>query len=145
MNENMNENYNPYTTPPESNPHKQPNEGPLYAHIPQPTSPGSGFELSALIFGFLSILSCSILYVSVILGALAILFALLSRGGKQKLSPRAKLGLILGIIGMVLTVLLSVYAFYLAFTQYGSIENLLREYCQMLGFDFEELYGNFFN
>ena len=144
MNENMNENYNPYTTPPEGKAPNHSNDGPVFAHIPQSPKIGTGFELAALVLGFLAVLSCTCIYASIVLGALAILFALLSRGGKMKMSSKAKLGLILGIVGIVLTIVFTVYSFHIALMEYGSIENILREYCEMAGLDFEELYGDMF-
>ena len=144
MNENMNENYNPYTTPPEGKRPNPSNEGPVFAHIPHPPKQGNGFELAALLLGFLAVISCTCIYVSVIFGALSILFALLSRGGKMKMSSKAKLGMILGIAGIVLTVVFTAYSFYIALAEYGTIENMLREYCEMAGLDFEELYGDMF-
>ena len=56
------------------------------------------------------------------------------------MSPRAKLGLILGIFATVVTI----GAVSIALEEYGSFENILREYCNMYGYDFEELYGDMF-
>ena len=144
MNENKNENYNPYTMPPDGDEPKSSHEPPHFYYVPQPPKIGNGFEFAALILGILALLSCTFIYFSVVLGALAIIFALLSRGGKMKFSARARLGLVLAVVAMVLSVLSTSYSFYIVWTEYGSIENLLREYCELMGLDFEALYGDIF-
>jgi len=102
------------------------------------------FEAASWVLAIAAILSCTCFYGSYILGALAIVFALLSRGGQMKMSPRAKLGLILGIFAIILTTVVTIGAVSIALEEYGSFENILREYCNMYGYDFEELYGDMF-
>ena len=125
----MDQNFNPY-------------ESPKFQYPPR--KPVNFFETASWILAIAAVLSCTCFYGSYILGALAIVFALLSRGGQMKMSPRAKLGLILGIFAIILTTVVTVGAVYIAMEEYGSIENLLREYCNMYGLDFEELYGEMF-
>ena len=115
---------------------------PQFQH--QPYRPLNLFETASWMFAIAAILSCTCFYGSYILGALAIVFALLSRGGQMKMSPRAKLGLILGIFAIILTTVVTIGAVYIALEEYGSFENILREYCNMYGLDFEELYGDMF-
>lgn len=103
-----------------------------------------GMEVAALVLGIISLSTCSCLYTGIICGALAVMFALLSRGGQMRLSPRAKTALWLGIAGMVVTTALYVFAYIFAINQYGSLENLLRAYCDMYGIDFESMYGDYF-
>ena len=126
------ENYNPYTTPPVGE-----------NHMLQKTK-ANGFETAALVCGFISIVTCTCIYGAYLFGALGILFALLSRGGQMKMSSKARLGLILGVIGLVVTTVFNIVAFYIALEQFGSIEGILREYCRMSGLDFEEIYGDLF-
>ena len=102
------------------------------------------FEAASMFFGIGAIVSCTCFYGAYIMGALAILFALLSRGGQMKMSSKAKLGLILGIGAIILTTVVTIGAFFIALEEYGSIENMLREYCQMYGLDFEEEFGILF-
>ena len=102
------------------------------------------FEMAAWAFAVAAIFSCMFFYISYICAALAILFALLSRGGQMKFSQKAKGSLVLGIFAIVFTTVLTVGAVYITIQEYGSLENVLREYCNMLGYDFEELYGNMF-
>ena len=102
------------------------------------------FETASWVLAIAAVLSCTCFYGSYILGALAIVFALLSRGGQMKMSPRAKLGLILAIFSIILTTVVTIGSVYIALEEYGSFENILREYCNMYGLDFEELYGEMF-
>lgn len=102
------------------------------------------FEAASWALAIAAVFSCLFFYVSYILGALAIVFALLSRGAQMKMSPKAKLGLAIGIFAIILTTVLTVGAVYIAIEEYGSIENILREYCNMYGLNFEEMYGDMF-
>lgn len=140
----MDQQFNPYTNPQDSgNQNNQNPYTPPQFHF-QPPKPVNLFETASLVLSIGAIVSCTCFYGSYILGALAIVFALLSRGGQMKLSPKAKLGLILGISAIILTTVVTIGAFYIAIEEYGSIEGIIREYCNMYGLDFEELYGDMF-
>ena len=84
-----------------------------------------------------ALVSCTCFYGAYIMGALAILFALLSRGGQMKMSSKAKLGLIVGIAAIILSTVLTISSLYMIIDQYGSFENYLREYSEMMGLDYE--------
>lgn len=130
-----NSNYNPYNG---IHPYGFPrNNFPSY----QPTNK---LEMTSLILGFCSVAICNCIYLSFPFGALAIIFALLSRGKKMELGSKAKIGLILGIAGLVITTAFYIYAFYIGIQEAGSFENLLRESCEMLGYDFDTLFGDMF-
>lgn len=60
-------------------------------------------EIAAMTLGIISIVSCTCLYLAIPCGALAIILASLSRGGQMRYGAKAQVGLILGIIGIVLT------------------------------------------
>lgn len=98
------------------------------------------YEKLAFLFGIISILMCSIIYISFVTGSMAILFAILSKGGNIKFSKKAGLGFIFGILGLVLTIILYTIAFKIALAEYGSFEGILREACEMIGYDFDTLY-----
>ena len=57
---------------------------------------------SALIVGLLSIPFCFFMYTGIILGGVAIILALLSKGVAKKLLPQAKKGIFYGTIGIIL-------------------------------------------
>lgn len=144
-------NYNPYDNTPNhnsqqedsnnQNQHFNPNFNPYGYPQHKPTN---SFETAAMLLGFASLVMCSCLYISIPTGALAIIFALLSRGKKMELGSKAKIGLILGIIGIVITIIFYIFALYIAIQEYGSLEALLRESCEMAGYDYDTLFGDMF-
>lgn len=117
-------------------------EPPKFQH--QLRKPTNYFEVAAWAFAIAALFSCMFFYISYICAALAIVFAILSRGAQMKFGKKAKGALILGIFAIIFTTVLTVGAVYITIEEYGSIENVLREYCDMLGYDFEELYGDMF-
>lgn len=68
-----------------------------------------GFSTAALVFGVLSIVSafCCCPY---IFSALGIIFALLSKGAEKVLRDKARMGLMLSVIGMVVSVVLTIFS-----------------------------------
>ena len=102
------------------------------------------FEAAAIFLAIGAMLSCAFLYGAYIMGALAILFALLSRGDQMKMSVKAKVALIVGIFAIILSTALTIGSIYIAIEEFGSIENALREYCEMFGLDFEQEFGILF-
>jgi hypothetical protein len=62
----------------------------------------------------------------------------------MSLTAKARNGLILGIVGIVVTIAFYAYAFYIAIQDAGSFEAMLREACEMMGYDFETLFGEYF-
>ena len=144
-------NYNPYdnsnnsdNTNNNSNSNQDPRLNP-YGIPPyqyQMSRRGNSMETAAMVLGASSLIMCNCLYVAIPFGALAILFALLSRGGRMSMTAKARNGLILGIAGIVVTIIFYAYAFYIAIQDAGSFENLLREACEMYGYDFETLFGD---
>ncbi|MDY3889296.1 MAG: hypothetical protein SOZ17_08825 [Agathobacter sp.] len=101
------------------------------------------FEIAALTLGIISVLSCTCLYASIPCGALAILFALLSKGGTKSMSSKAVTGLTLGVIGLGMTFIFYGASFYMVMRDFGSLEELLRYYCDVMNLDFDSLYGQF--
>ena len=77
----------------------------------QPGQRRGGMRLAAMVMGVLSVITCMMIYVSVPLGALAILFALLSRGRGRQLG-NAKPALIMGVAGILASSILTGYALY---------------------------------
>lgn len=111
---------------------------------PAPNKRSAGMETAAFVLGIVSLATCACIYTSVVCGALAIMFALLSKGGATSMSNRARYALILGLIGLISTIIMYTTTFAYAIHTYGSIENLLKEYCDLTGMDFNELYGDLF-
>ena len=122
---------NPYITP--------------YNQMPQGMYQKPNYmETAALVLGVLSVVTCSCIYGAYIFGGIAIVLALLSRGGKMKLGSKAKIAIILAIAGIVITTAFYAVCFYIAIQEYGSLEELLRASCEMAGYDFDTLYGDMF-
>lgn len=97
-------------------------------------------ETAAMTLGMISVITICMVYPALICGALAIMFALLSRGGEMTVSPRAKTGLILGSVSLGIVALMFVYTIVTAYVVYGGLENMLRETYQSMGLDYESLF-----
>jgi len=137
--------FNPYENP-EHTPNSNRNNPPHWNRQGvRALAPVNYFEIAAWACGVGAIFSSLSVYGPFVLGSLAILFALLSRGGQMTMSKKARQGLILGIAGMILTVIIFVAAWQFALNEYGSIEGVVRAFCEMYGYDFEELYGELFS
>ena len=114
--------------------------------------PGSrrsnGLATASLVLGIFSLMSSTILYVAVPCGALAILFALLSRGN-GKMHGKCKAAIALGIAGGVSSIIMTVGAFYMLMTNSEmrrEFEYLFDLYADELGLDYdfddlEEMFG----
>ena len=144
----MEPNYNPFESSPENeNSNTEQNFNPNFNNTYQPKPRVirlNMFEAASMVLAIGALVSCTCFYGAYIMGALAILFALLSRGGQMKLSSKAKFGLILGIVAIVLTTIITTVSVYIVIEEFGSIENVLREYSEMYGIDFEQEFGPLF-
>lgn len=87
----------------------------------------AGMSVASTILGILSLIMCCCIYPAIIFGSLALIFALLSRGGEMTMNSYATAGMILGIIGIVLGILFLIYAFAAVFTEFGGIEGYMKE------------------
>lgn len=96
-----------------------------------------------LILGSIALLSCTCLYLAVPCGALAVIFATLSRGGMMSYTSKAQIGMILGIIALIATIVLYASVLGYAIHQYGSIDGFLKAYSDMQGMDYNELMKQF--
>ncbi len=82
--------------------------------------------IASLVLGIAGLVMSCCIYPAIIFGSLAIIFALLSRGGELTLSGYSKAGLILGIIGIVCGILFLVYGIFILFVQFGGIEGYMQ-------------------
>jgi len=144
----MEPNYNPFDPMPEgnsSNDEQYLNNNYNHEFQPKPRVITLNlFEAASIFLAIGALISCVFFYGAYVMGALAILFALLSRGGQMKMSSKAKLGLVLGVVAIILSTVLTIGSVYIAVQEFGSIENALREYCNMYGLDFEQEFGPLF-
>ena len=139
----MEQNFNPYTNPPEGGFPNQPqaNGSPSLRGL---ISKSNYFEMFALVFAIASLISTTIIYISYLCAGLSILFALLSRGAQMQFSTRAKRSIFLSIGGIAISTYLFTISFMYLLQEYGNIEGILRESCEILGIDFETEFGIFF-
>ena len=97
--------------------------------------------IASLILGIAGLaMSCSI-YPAIIFGSLAIILALLSRGGEMTTSGYSKIGLILGIISIVCGILFLIYGLFILFVQFGGLEG----YMQYIEDLMEDMYPNLYD
>lgn len=99
----------------------------------------NNFATASMILGIAGLATGCCVYTSIICGALAVMFALLSRGGERTMSVRSKAGLALGITGIVCGILMIVAAFVVVIVQYGSFENYMDHYMDL----YQQLMGSF--
>lgn len=92
---------------PSGNPYGQP------YHTPYRSNHSERMAIISMTLGMIALISCTCLYLSIPCGALAIIFATLSRGGQMRYSGKAQMGLILGAAALILTVvrLRSIFCF----------------------------------
>ena len=100
----MNGNYNGYGGYNNGGSNNDENRGYSFQTIMDIKSRNRGFAIASMIIGIFSILCCCWVYSGVILGALAIIFAVVSRVKMGYFDGMAIAGLVLGIIGLVFAV-----------------------------------------
>lgn len=111
--------------------------------VPQDNRRSQKMENAALMLGILSLVLFCMVYPPLICGSLAIMFALLSRGGTATMTSRARTGLLLGSVALGLILLVFVYTLIVANVYYGGLENMMREVYGNLGIDYDMLMRSF--
>ncbi len=99
-------------------------------HMPDPHS--QGFGIASIVLGIVGIATGCCAYPSIICGALAVLFALLSKGGTMTLSDRGRVGMILGVISLAIGVLMLVFSLIYMILTFGSFANYMKNYMDLL-------------
>lgn len=99
-----------------------------------------GLATASLVMGILSLTTTCCLYAALPFGALAIIFALLSRGGEMRLDGKGTAGLALGIIGLVITVVIFILMFIYTIYYYGGFEEFM-EYSNQLTEQYMQYYN----
>jgi len=102
-------------------------------------NPTLRMESAALALGILSLVLCSCFYLSIPFGALAIILATLGRGADITFTNKQRIAIILGIAGIVVTILFYAYAVYTALVTYGGIDGVLKAYSEMSGISYSDL------
>ena len=87
------------------------------------------FATAGFVLGLIAALTPYFVFTSLICGPLAIIFGLLYKGGEMTMDTKGKVAVILGIIGLVLTVLIILVAFRVVIIdEFGGFENFLKYY-----------------
>ena len=112
----------------------------------RPAHRSHAMEMAAFLFAVFSMLGCMIVYIAVPCGALAILFAFLSRGKTRKLKGQARFAAILGAAGMISSVLITAYLFYQIYTNpslRAQVRYFFNQYAKQSGLelDFDSVFG----
>ena len=92
----------------------------------------SGFATASLVLGIIGLATGCCIYTSIICGALAVIFALLSRGGEMTMPGKSKIGLGLGIASTVMGILILAIAFAYMILQFGGLEGYLDYYNDLM-------------
>lgn len=102
--------------------------------------PGSSLAKAAMIVGIIAIASCFTftVYPPFILGSIAIVLALLSKGRRPKLFSNAKTGIICAVSGIALNTIIVTSIVYLIFTNPYVREMVNKEYERQFGITFDE-------
>lgn len=101
----------PVYQPPAPVPYPSPMAQPGYYPPPQPVKKTNGMAIASMICGIVSLLitcTCCGWSLSIILGILAVVFAIVSRKADDRMSGMAIAGLICGILGLLLGVLIMI-------------------------------------
>ena len=91
----------------------------------------------AMVTGLISVPFCFFMNIGIILGGIAVVLALLSRGSQPKLLPQAKKGIIYGTIGIVVGYFVLISSFYHVLTDPTYREQLNQMSEQMNGESFD--------
>lgn len=122
-----------------------------YNHMPNMPDPpntsyiekrSAGMAIASMVLAITGLVMGCCIYPAIIFGSLAIILALLSRGGEMTTSGYAKAGLILGIIAIVFGILFLIYGLFTILVQFGGIEgymNYIEEIMEDMGYP---SYGN---
>lgn len=98
----------------------------MYGNVPNKRRP---LATASLILGILSILLCSVIYLALPFGALAVILAILSHT-EYKMAKKNRIGLICGLCGIAASIVVTIYAFQYVLNN-PTIRSYLEQYIQM--------------
>ena len=136
----FNHHSNEYHNPSENNPYYRP-------YTPPVKAPGSGFATAALALGIASILSAVLMtvYFPFILGSVAIVLAILSKGTAAKMIKQAKAGIVCAVVALVINLFLFISTFAYIIANPSLLVDTAKMYDsaveQMYGVPSEEIFG----
>lgn len=107
----------------------------------RPAESGSSLANAAMILGIIALICCFTftVYPAFVLGSIAILLALLSKGRRPALFPKAKTGIICATIGLVLNTILVTSAMVMVFTDNDLRQEMNEIMETQYGMSFDEM------
>ena len=87
---------------------------------------------ASVVLSVIAIATTCCVYSSIICGSLGIILALLSRGQKKQLSSQGRLSVTMGTAAILISVLATVMMFVVTIREYGSLENFLKAYSDIM-------------
>lgn len=118
-------------------------ENDMYEKNTPPYLQQNSMVRASFTLGIISVLLCSIFYVALPCGALAILCALLSRTGRTRMTPRCFFAITCGLCGITASILLTSVSMYRVFTdpkQRAALEYYLKAYTGDPSMTLEDLF-----
>lgn len=97
-----------------------------------PARPQDVMMTASVVLSIIAIATTCCIYSSIICGALAIILALLSRGEKKQLTPQGRMAVLISTAAILIAVLSTVIMFMVTIRQYGSLENFIRAYSEIV-------------
>ena len=87
---------------------------------------------ASIVLSVIAIATTCCIYASIICGSLSIILALLSRGQQKQLSPQGKMAVMTSTAAIIISVLGTVIMFVVTIREYGSVENFLKAYSDIM-------------
>lgn len=97
-----------------------------------PVRPQDVMLTASIVLSVIAIATTCCIYSSIICGSLGIILALLSRGQNKQLSSQGRLAVMTGTAAIIISVLATVMMFVITIRQYGSLENFLKAYSDIM-------------
>ncbi len=97
-------------------------------------------EAASFYLGIIAVTTPCLVYTTLICGSLGIVFALLSRGGELTLTPKARAGLIMGLVGLSILLFMIACTIIVANVSYGGLEEMMRQMYGQMGLDYDLIF-----
>ena len=97
-----------------------------------PARPQDVMLTASIVLSVIAIATTCCIYASIICGSLGIILALLSRGQQKQLSPQGRMAVLTSTAAIIISVLSTVIMFAVTIREYGSLENFLKAYSDIM-------------
>ena len=120
-------------------------------HYPGGTKRSPGLETAALVLGITGLFTASC-GMGIMLGALAVILGLLSKGGAETCGSKGRAGIILGVAAIIATAFSLALSFTVLMAQFGGWDGFVQQYEQLYNAlesgdaaGFADFYNQFYN